>query len=78
MIAARDGMIAEVRSFEGYPYELQDMLELKGTAQGFGEMAMVTVLVKENATMTDQLYEQLMGKAPQAHGSGLGHPYNRK
>ena len=76
--AARDGMIAEVRSFEGYPYHLQDMLELKGTAQGFGEMAMVAVLVKGNTTMTDHLYMQLMGKAPEVHGSGLGLPYNRR
>jgi hypothetical protein len=78
VLASCDGLAAEVRSFEGYPYGLQDMLELKDTAQGFGEMTMFTVLVKGDAAMTDKLYEQLMGSAPTRHGSGLGDSYDRK
>lgn len=78
VLASRDGVIAEVRSFEGYADELQDMLELKGSAQGLAEMAMITVSVKDDAAKTDELYEQLMGKPPARHGSGLGHPFNRR
>lgn len=72
VLAKRDGMNAEVKSFTGYPYGLQDMLELKDTAQGLGEMVMITVIVKGDKAKTDELYEQLMGSAPVRHGSGLG------
>jgi len=72
VLARRDGTIAEVKSFYGYPYQLKDMLELKGSAQGLGEMTMVTVIVKGDPAKTDELYEQLMGSAPMRHGSGLG------
>jgi hypothetical protein len=65
-------MTAEVKSFLGYAFLLQDMLELKDTAQGFGEMTMFTVIVKGDRAKTDQLYEQLMGSPPMRHGSGLG------
>lgn len=65
-------MTAEVRVFEGYPEGLEDMLELKGAAQGFAEMLMIAVLVKGDAVETDRLYEQLMGSPPVRHGSGSG------
>ena len=77
VLASREGMSAEVKSFYGYPDDLQDMLELKGTAQGFAEMTMITVLVKGDVARTDKLYQQLMGSAPMRHGSGLGLPQNR-
>jgi len=72
VLAKRDGMNAEVKSFYGYPYQLKDMLELEGTAQGLGEMTMITVIVKSDPAKTDELYEQLMGSTPMRHGSGLG------
>ncbi|APR81541.1 Hypothetical protein A7982_06890 [Minicystis rosea] len=65
-------MKAEVKVFEGYPDGLKDMLELEGTAQGFAEMIMITVIVNGDRAKTDQLYEALMGSAPERHGTGLG------
>lgn len=72
VLASRTGMTAEVKVFYGYPEGLKDMLELRGTAQGFAEMAMITVIVKDNVEETDRLYEHLMGSPPVRHGSGSG------